>query len=304
MGPRIRYGRKASRAVSSSSSAIFGRSISPPRLVPHTTDDGFNLTDLTARLDRVNLRNVAPLDPLPFPFSRTEPELSGERFYDSDTLTENSAAPSTASSLEDELAPITTAWKKDKGRSLPLLTWGEILGSADTLDKIAEASFAEVYRVHTSTGSNIIKVINLRVHSDPMSIRSDRSSVPEAVVSEIRIMSAMTRIPGYADFRGPRLVRGHPPAMLSEAYDKYMVENLGKSDFPNPSYYRPQSIFLVLELGDAGTVLEDLEIKSIDRVYDVLIGVTLALGRGELKRKFEVRQAPKNQATRPQDHPC
>jgi hypothetical protein len=46
---------------------------------------------------------------------------------------------------------------------------------------------------------------------------------------------------------------------------------------------------LFIEQGDAGTGLEDLEILSVDQMWDIVLQVAVALARAE-KRVFEVRR--------------
>jgi len=58
--------------------------------------------------------------------------------------------------------------------------------------------------------------------------------------------------------------------------------------YPSPSRYLNDTRFLVVELGDAGTALEDLELQSTDQVWDVFLGVAVALARAENLIKFEV----------------
>ena len=136
--------------------------------------------------------------------------------------------------------------------------------------------------------------MQLKVPTDSASLKNDTASDVKNVVSEIRIMNALTVVPGFVRFKDAHLVQGTPPDAVARAFEKFENEKEGKkkveaSWFPLPSSYIEESTFLVIELGDAGLALENIEIKDIDQVWDVFIGVVMALSRGEVANEFEVR---------------
>jgi serine/threonine-protein kinase haspin len=135
--------------------------------------------------------------------------------------------------------------------------------------------------------------MQLKAPTDPASLKNDTASDVKNVVSEIRIMNALTVVPGFVRFKDAHLVQGTPPDVVARAFEKFENEKEGKkkaeaSWFPLPSSYIEGSTFLVIELGDAGLALENIEIKNIDQVWDVFVGVVMALSRGEVANEFEV----------------
>jgi serine/threonine-protein kinase haspin len=121
------------------------------------------------------------------------------------------------------------------------------------------------------------------------------------------IMDGLTELPGFVDFRGCWLVSGCPPVMLQQAWEVWdegerdpdrMPEGgqaeldelgLGRSDFPHPSRYNKGQVFLVLELGDAGTDIEHYDFREGRECWDVLLGTISALALGEAEARFEHR---------------
>jgi serine/threonine-protein kinase haspin len=195
--------------------------------------------------------------------------------------------------VSEYLLPLTSAYKADRSTVLAIQDWSNILPESSTLTKIAEASYAEVYRISSNGESSIIKVMQLKVPTDPASLKNDAASEVKNVVSEIRIMNALTVVPGFVRFKDAHLVQGTPPDAVARAFERFENEKEGKkkaeaSWFPLPSSYIEESTFLVIELGDAGLALENIGIEYIDQVWDVFIGVVMALSRGEVANEFEV----------------
>jgi hypothetical protein len=171
--------------------------------------------------------------------------------------------------------------------------WDIVLPPNSTLVKIAEASFAEVYRVTTSNNdTSILKIMQLKVSSDPVSIDMSTTISAETVISEIRIMNAMTEIPGFVTFKDAHIIKGKPGLPIKEAYEHHrqihLLPERKDSDFPDPDDYTADSTFLVIELGDAGVELENYQLDTVEKVWDILLGIIIALARAELSNEFEV----------------
>lgn len=207
----------------------------------------------------------------------------------------------TTSAALEGLEPLVDAIKIDTGTNINVLTWKDVLPHGSTITKIAEASYAEVYRVTTkSFESSIIKILQLRVPADEASYEIETANVVENVVSEIRIMNALTEVPGFVTFKGTYIVQGPPTKQIADAHDAHL-EKLHEdgyedgSNFPHPGLaFNEHSTFLVLELGDAGSVLESIPMADNDQVWDVLLGVVMALSRAEITSKFEHRDLHEN----------
>lgn len=175
--------------------------------------------------------------------------------------------------------------------------WAALLPAGTySVKKIAEASYAEVYRIIEDESvcagqerrSSILKVMRLKSRRDPNSMEIDTASRAEDVVSEIRIMNALTEIPGYVQFKGAYIVKGETEPFLSKAWDDHNENSKEESYFCHPREYTKNTLFLVIELGDAGITLDDYKIKSVDEVWDIFLGTVLALAKAEDVRSFEV----------------
>ena len=194
------------------------------------------------------------------------------------------------------LQELFDAYRVDRGYPLELKSWDEIIEGHLSIVKIAEASFAEVYRITTQYGSSILKVMQLKIPSDPPSMNSYTAVEVKTIVAEIRIMNAMTEIPGFVSFKDAHLVQGKPGTTISEAWRSYLLRfTEGNPDvpsrssyFPNPGSYADQSVFLVVELGDAGEVLQRFRVDTQDKLFDIFIGTTVVLSRAEQESEFEV----------------
>jgi len=253
MPPLRKYGTKRSTS-SAVSSNLFGRS--PPGAAGPSSDPA----------------------PLPIP---SRPAASAPR----DPLSE----------LSSNLGALVL---KERGKPeytlLPLATfqlfpksWGTVFSSADKLEKIAEASFAEVFRCSNASGTSILKVMQLKVSTNPASIDDIHASSAEMVVSELQIMDVLTEVPGFVQLKEFHLIKGNPGAHFKKAWDAFST--LRATEYANPDDYTSQSVFLVIELGDAGEVLENKPMKQIEQVWDVLLQVIIALARAEATNEFEVR---------------
>ena len=190
----------------------------------------------------------------------------------------------------DTLKPLIDAYKADRKEKLPIGEWQDELGPGTQVVKIAEASYAEVYRVSAGGNSSIIKVMQLKIPSDPASSNRWTAVSVEQVVSEIRLMHALTVVPGFVTFKGARLIQGKPSNDIIRAYEACPKWNpaTGSSEFPHPNTATNTSLFLLIELGDAGTTLDDAQLMTIQEVWDILIGVIVALTLAEINFKFEV----------------
>lgn len=174
-------------------------------------------------------------------------------------------------------------------------SWPGLLPFATySVQKIAEASFAEVYRIierpsaciGRTPRSSILKVMRLQSRRDQPSMELNTAGRVEDVVSEIRIMNALTVIPGYVKFKEAYIVQGFTVPYLTKAWEDHA--KAGEAYFPHPGSYTEKSLFLVIELGDAGTTLDDYQLKNVDEAWDIFLGTVLALAKAEDFLTFEV----------------
>lgn len=184
--------------------------------------------------------------------------------------------------------------------SLRILTWDDVCPPGDRIVKIAEASYAEVYRVTNERGTSIIKVIRL---DSPIKAKTkaqvnaglvDEEPHAEADVDgELQISEWLADIPGFVVYKERYIVQGKASRQLLEthqAFQKRMKrQDPGRAQFyPSPSRYLDGTKFLVVELGDAGTALEDWELADESQLWDIFFLEAIALARAEDLAMFEV----------------
>jgi len=183
------------------------------------------------------------------------------------------------------LEPLTKEYEKSGMHKMEIRKWVDILDEEWGLEKIAESSYAEVYKVSNCDGTSVLKVMALKPPSGPGSQRDTSVDVTSAV-SEVLIMDMMAEIPGFLEFKGAHIIEGKPPRAIKGAYDAHAAKH--ESFFPQPGSYHRDQLFLALELGDAGTDIEHFSITAISQIWDIFFGIVIALSHGEELASFEV----------------
>ena len=307
--PRRVYGKK--KTVPTAASAVFGRD-SPERIRTPLSDVTSLLSNLNVRQEDDNddgwiSTNVSENDaPEIAQAGPVSPELAPiHTIVASDQVSAHSSL--IGSIVSDEscdhsvteiplspddivLQPLTSTYKMDRGKGLPITAWNNLIPQGAEVEKIAEASFAEVYRVSIEGQSSILKLMQLKVPSDLLSSTSNSAIEVDTVVSEVRLMNALTEYPGFVTFKEAHLVRGRPCNAIIKAYTSCMKwsPTNGTSSFPNPAFFPSNALFLVIELGDAGTVLDEIPLQNICQVWDVFLGTVVSLAFAETQLQFEV----------------
>lgn len=199
---------------------------------------------------------------------------------------------------------ISTPLKElEEENSLRVLTWDDVCPLGDQIEKIAEASYSEVYRITNDRGTSIIKVIRLESRIKPQTKQQQKSGLVDEephseddLIGELQISELVADIPGFVIYKEKYIVQGKTTPALLETHQAFHRRMKRKDPdrlqfYPSPSRYLKETRFLVVELGDAGIALEDLEIETVDQVWDILLGVTVALARAENLIRFEVGPA-------------
>ena len=189
---------------------------------------------------------------------------------------------------------------------LQVLTWDDVCPAGDRIEKIAEASYAEVYRITNERGTSIIKVIRLESPIRPQTKAQQRSGLvdeePHAageLRGELLISEWLADIPGFVVYKERYVVAGRAPKALLETHQAFH-RRLKRNDpdrlqfYPSPSRYLDDTRFLVVELGDAGTALEDFELRSASQLWDIFLHTAIALARAEDLVSFEVSSLPRD----------
>ncbi|KAK5990170.1 Serine/threonine-protein kinase haspin-like-like protein [Cladobotryum mycophilum] len=184
---------------------------------------------------------------------------------------------------------------------LRVLTWGDVCPPTDKITKIAEASYAEVYRVTNERGVSIIKVIRLQspikaqTKAQVKSGLVDEEPHPEEDLNgELQISEWLADIPGFVIYKERYIVQGKTTKPLLETHQafqkKMKKEDPGRAQFyPSPSRYLDDTRFMVVELGDAGTALEDWQLANESQLWDIFLLEAIALARAEELAMFEHR---------------
>ncbi|ETS83657.1 hypothetical protein PFICI_05533 [Pestalotiopsis fici W106-1] len=184
---------------------------------------------------------------------------------------------------------------------LRVLSWPEICPPGDRIVKIAEASYAEVYRVNNERGTSIIKVIRMVSPIKPQTKAQEKSRLVDEqphsesdLVGELKISEWLADIPGFVMYKERYIVQGKACRELLETHQAFHKrakrQDPGRLQFyPSPSRYLDDTKFLVVELGDAGVALEDFQLHSADQIWDIFFHVAIALARAEAQIEFEHR---------------
>ncbi|KAJ9151928.1 Serine/threonine-protein kinase haspin [Pleurostoma richardsiae] len=195
----------------------------------------------------------------------------------------------------------TSSEEREGKTELRVLTWADICPVGSQIEKIAEASYAEVYRIRNERGTSIIKAIRLQSPIKPQTKAQQKSELvdeephcEEDLVGELKISEWLADIPGFVVYKERYIVRGKTTPALLETHRTFHRRAKRKDPdriqfYPSPSRYLDDTQFLVVELGDAGIALEDFELVSVDQLWDIFLLVAIALARAEDQIKFEHR---------------
>ncbi|KAG9243814.1 hypothetical protein BJ878DRAFT_509002, partial [Calycina marina] len=208
-------------------------------------------------------------------------------------------------SLFPELKPFLQAYKADCGAAVNICSWECFFPDDATVTKIAEATYSEVYQVSNKDGNSMIKVIRVKTTTDQDSLLIGNASTIANIASEVRIMNTMTTVDGFVGFKGANIVRGKCCDMIQEAHEEYNrnlssrgvavhTANEVPSAFQEPKSYTDNTVCLVIELSHAGHPLEMLRVVDTAQIWDIILGVTIALAKGEVTNQFEHRDLHEN----------
>lgn len=209
--------------------------------------------------------------------------------------------PETPKRPERSQDRITDVPAGDSDEDVRILTWEDVCPIGDRIEKIAEASYAEVYRITNERGTSIIKVIRLESPIRPQTKSQQNSGLVDEephcendLAGELQISELLADIPGFVIYKEKYTVQGKTTPALLETHQTFHRKVKRKDPdrlqfYPSPSRYLKDTRFLVVELGDAGTALEDLEILTTDQIWDVFLHVAVAVARAENLAKFEHR---------------
>jgi serine/threonine-protein kinase haspin len=174
-----------------------------------------------------------------------------------------------------------------------------------SIAKIGEGSFGEVYRAQGGADAVILKLMPLNAQKGKGS-RSFTSI--SSAKNEIRLLSRMSKVPGFVEFRGACVLQGRMPTQLIRQWHEYAVSGRTvESKDPNKKdSYAPTQLWLLIEMSDAGESLErgrymppDMQPPTTSKskepylparfAWDVFWQIAKALAKGEVFAMYEHR---------------
>ncbi|KAI1766052.1 hypothetical protein GGR53DRAFT_487939 [Hypoxylon sp. FL1150] len=262
------------------------------------------LEELTNRISTIKIddENSIPTEsPRRSPRRKTQhAPLDSPRIEPTKLQTPRVPSPPISENLGEPEQPDTLE-AVDSKEDLQVLSWPEICPPGDRIVKIAEASYAEVYRVSNERGTSIIKVIRMESPIKPLTkaqqklgLVDEESRSESDLMGELKISEWLADIPGFVVYKERYIVQGKTCRELLETHQAFH-KKLKRQDpdrlqfYPSPSRYLDDTKFLVVELGDAGTALEDFHLESADQLWDIFFHVAVALARAEALIEFEHR---------------
>lgn len=260
-----------------------------PEVTPVLPADEIEIGEIAAQLEATRLDDTVDTAHTVSTEEHTEEHIEAQPGH----LEDEEAEPEAA---EDSECPDSSSYYND----FRVLTWADLCPAGDGIEKIAEASYAEVYRITNAHGTSIIKAVRLESPLKPQTKAQTRSGLvdeaPHAeadMQGELRISDWLADIPGFVVYKEQYVVQGRAPRALLETHQAFHRREKRKDPdrlqfYPSPSRYLDDTRFLVVELGDAGTALEDFELTSVGQVWDIFLHTALALARAEDLVEFEV----------------
>lgn len=206
--------------------------------------------------------------------------------------------------------------------------WSSELEPLFEIQKIAEASYSEVYRlsaISATTGireESVLKVVALKTPAaEPLPCQISERAVRDIekqmakemeereeknwykshvhdVLSEVKLLQNLNYIPGFTNFRDLTVLQGRPSAAFSNAWKAWNKDRPRgkKSCFADPSKktsYEDTQLWAVIEMQDAGIDCEKLMeaegLGTIWEIWDVFWGVCLSVAKAEEACQFEHR---------------
>ncbi|KAK4196614.1 hypothetical protein QBC40DRAFT_208922 [Triangularia verruculosa] len=269
---------------------------SPPRRKKaHSKTESKEVIQITEKLVSVTLDDERPSPP------KQKSPPPRRRISPTPTSAPEPGAEPVEPTEEEIYEEESTAYSDDYTQDLRVLTWSDICPPENSIEKIAEASYAEVYRITNSLGTSIIKVVRLESPIKPQTKAQERSGLVDEephtdddMLGELQISEWLADIPGFVIYKERYVAKGKAPKALLETHQAFHRREKRKDPdrlqwYPSPSRYLDSTKFLVVELGDAGTALEDFPITTAHQLWDIFLHTAIALARAEDLIEFEHR---------------
>ena len=183
-----------------------------------------------------------------------------------------------------------------------------------TFTKLAQGSYASILRLSLISNPDIYtiwKLIPLKASSGKGS-RLEGATIFEDAIAEVKLLEAMSKSPGFVEFRSAQVLRGDVPERLrvvEEEWEKGLTRK-EREDLGERKEYGCEQLWLFIEMTDAGTDLESwFKKRRADRerrfetdahdsnhgsinileAWNIFWGIVEALAHGEEHSEFEHR---------------
>ncbi|WFC98248.1 non-specific serine/threonine protein kinase [Malassezia yamatoensis] len=172
----------------------------------------------------------------------------------------------------------------------------EMLVGDGEIEKVAEASYSEVYRVTRgslgSKGKSAVTVVKVIPLEGDTIVKGPAQSSLASVEREIRMTSALSsNTKGYAQFvqlQESHIVQGRYPPRLLQAWDRFK-ESSSRSENPRPDQLTATQRYALLCMNDAGTEWEYTTIDTWVERAALFWQVAYAISQAETDCSFEHR---------------
>ena len=176
------------------------------------------------------------------------------------------------------------------------------------ITKIGQGGYAAIFRLQVRSDLStytVWKLMPLRPHAGKGSRAVDQTRVEDAAM-EVKALSAMSRSPGFVEFRSACVLQGVLPDVFLEASRKWTKSRNGEDEVGE---YGDGQMWLFIEMTDAGIDLECFlergfpndEVAQVAKgrprrrnlspgeTWDIFWGIVEALAHGEDHAEFEHR---------------
>ncbi|MDI1489040.1 MAG: hypothetical protein OHK93_008317 [Ramalina farinacea] len=173
-----------------------------------------------------------------------------------------------------------------------------------SITKVAQGSYASILRLALPKEPftyTIWKLMPLKPRHGKGSRMEGATCIDDAI-AELRLLEAMSKTPGFVEFRSAMILKGAVPKELKDVEKLWRNEEQNRSQLDGEEEdacdeereYGPEQLWLFVEMSDAGEDVEhwlkgDLGKIGPREVWDLFWGTVEAVAQGEAEFGFEHR---------------
>lgn len=216
-------------------------------------------------------------------------------------------SPSTSNNVPTELIPLLAlpyiSTPAPLSFSAQYAQWATDL----SITKVAQGSYASILRLALPEEPftyTIWKLMPLKPRHGKGS-RMEGATCIEDAIAELRLLEAMSKTPGFVEFRSAMVLKGAVPKDLQEVERLWHDEEYNRvqlserkedacEDGEEEREYGPEQLWLFVEMSDAGEDVENWLKRNLGtvgprEVWDLFWGTAEAVAQGEAELGFEHR---------------